>query len=218
MPSISAIESQQKDPQRVNIYLDGKFAFGLALITAGWLKVGQELSEEKIASLQAEDANEMAYQKALHYLSYRPRSLMEVRQNLLKRNIPATIVEATLKRLEAARLVNDQEFARAWIENRNTFRPRSRMALRAELRRKGISDEVAEPVLEEEVDDQALAFAAARKYAPRLRDLTWFEFRQKLSGFLARRGFSYTTLSPVVSEVWKETRMADDGGTSEKKD
>ena len=218
MPSISAIESQQKDPQRVNIYLDGKFAFGLALITAGWLKVGQELSEEKIASLQAEDANEMAYQKALHYLSYRPRSLMEVRQNLLKRNIPATIVETALKRLEAARLVNDQEFARAWIENRNTFRPRSRMALRAELRRKGISDEVAEPVLEEEVDDQALAFAAARKYAPRLRDLTWFEFRQKLSGFLARRGFSYTTLSPVVSEVWKETRMADDGGTSEKKD
>ena len=218
MPSISAIESQQKDPQRVNIYLDGKFAFGLALITAGWLKVGQELSEEKIASLQAEDANEMAYQKALHYLSYRPRSSMEVRQNLLKRNIPATIVETALKRLEAARLVNDQEFARAWIENRNTFRPRSRMALRAELRRKGISDEVAEPVLEEEVDDQALAFAAARKYAPRLRDLTWFEFRQKLSGFLARRGFSYTTLSPVVSEVWKETRMADDGGTSEKKD
>jgi len=218
MPSISAIESQQKDPQRVNIYLDGKFAFGLALITAGWLKVGQELSEEKIASLQAEDANEMAYQKALHYLSYRPRSSMEVRQNLLKRNIPPTIVEAALKRLEAARLVNDQEFARAWIENRNTFRPRSRMALRAELRRKGISDEVAEPVLEEEVDDQALAFAAARKYAPRLRDLTWFEFRQKLSGFLARRGFSYTTLSPVVSEVWKETRMADDGGTSEKKD
>jgi regulatory protein len=218
MPSISAIESQQKDPQRVNIYLDGKFAFGLALITAGWLKVGQELSEEKIASLQAEDANELAYQKALHYLSYRPRSSMEVRQNLLKRNIPATIVEAALKRLEAARLVNDQEFARAWIENRNTFRPRSRMALRAELRRKGISDEVAEPVLEEEVDDQALAFAAARKYAPRLRDLTWFEFRQKLSGFLARRGFSYTTLSPVVSEVWKETRMADDGGTSEKKD
>jgi regulatory protein len=190
----------------------------LALITAGWLKVGQELSEEKIASLQAEDANEMAYQKALHYLSYRPRSSMEVRQNLLKRNIPPTIVEAALKRLEAARLVNDQEFARAWIENRNTFRPRSRMALRAELRRKGISDEVAEPVLEEEVDDQALAFAAARKYAPRLRDLTWFEFRQKLSGFLARRGFSYTTLSPVVSEVWKETRMADDGGTSEKKD
>ena len=218
MPSISAIESQQKDPQRVNIYLDGKFAFGLALITAGWLKVGQELNEEKIVSLQAEDANEMAYQKALHYLSYRPRSLMEVRQNLLKRNIPATIVEAALKRLEAARLVNDQEFARAWIENRNTFRPRSRMALRAELRRKGISDEVAEPVLEEEVDDQALAFAAARKYGPRLRDLTWFEFRQKLSGFLARRGFSYTTLSPVVSEVWKETRMADDGGTSEKKD
>ncbi len=129
MPRISAIEPQQKNPQRVNIYLDGEFAFGLALITAGWLKVGQELSAEKITALQAEDANEMAYQKALHYLSYRPRSSAEVRQNLLKRNIPSAAVEATLDRLQAARLVNDQEFARAWVENRNTFRPRSRIGI-----------------------------------------------------------------------------------------
>jgi regulatory protein len=218
MPRISAIEPQQKDPQRVNIYLDGEFAFGLALITAGWLKVGQELSVEKIAALQAEDANETAYQKALHYLSYRPRSSAEVRQNLLKRNIPAAAVEATLNRLQAARLVDDQEFARAWVENRNTFRPRSKMALRAELRRKGLSDEVVEPVLEAEVDEQALAFAAARKYAHRLSGLAWLEFRKKLGGFLARRGFSYTTLSPVVSEVWKECQTADGGGTTEDKD
>lgn len=218
MPRISAIEPQQKDPQRVNIYLDGEFAFGLALITAGWLKVGQELSAEKVTALQAEDASETAYQKALHYLSYRMRSSAEVRQNLLKRNIPAVIVEATLDRLQAARLVNDGDFARAWIENRNTFRPRSRMALRFELRRKGISDEVVEPVLEAQVDEQALAFAAARKYAPRLSGLAWLEFRKKLGGFLARRGFSYTTLSPVVSEVWKECQMADGGGTPENKD
>ena len=218
MPRISAIEAQQRDPQRVNIYLDGEFAFGLALITAGWLKVGQELSAEKITALQDEDANETAYQKALHYLSYRPRSSAEVRQNLLKRNISATVVEATLNRLQVARLVNDQEFARAWIENRNTFRPRSRMALRVELRRKGLSDEIVEPVLEAEVDDQALAFAAARKYAPRLSALAWLEFRKKLGGFLARRGFSYATLSPVVSEVWKECQMADGEGTTEDKD
>ena len=72
----------------MNIYLDGEFAFGLARITAGWLKVGQELSEEKIAALQAEDANEMTYQKALHFLSYRPRSSAEVRQNLAETGYP----------------------------------------------------------------------------------------------------------------------------------
>ena len=60
MRTVTAIEVQQKNPQRVNIYLDDQFAFGLSRITAAWLKVGQGLSEEKIASLQAEDAREAA--------------------------------------------------------------------------------------------------------------------------------------------------------------
>ncbi len=218
MSRITAIEPQQKNPQRVNIYLDGEFAFGLARITAGWLKVGQELSEEKIASLQAEDESEMAYQKALHFLSYRPRSSAEVRQNLAKRGTPEALVEETVNRLQRAGLINDQEFARAWVENRNTFQPRSKLALRMELRRKGLSDEIVQLVLDEQVDEEALAFEAARKYARRLTGLEWLEFRRKLCGFLARRGFSYTTLSPVVSEVWKETRTADGGGTLDDKD
>jgi regulatory protein len=218
MSKISAIEPQQKNPQRVNVYLDGEFAFGLARITAGWLKVGQEISDEKIVSLQAEDASEIAYQKALHFLSFRPRSSMEIRQNLAKRDTPEDLVEQTVNRLQRAGLVNDQEFARAWVENRNSFRPRSKSALRMELRRKGLSDEIVRTVLDEQVDEQALAFIAARKYARRLENLEWLEFRKRLSGFLSRRGFSYTTLSPVVSEVWKETRMADDGGTLRNKD
>ncbi len=68
------------------------------------------------------------------------------------------------------------------------------------------------------MDEHALAFEAARKYAPRLAGMEWFDFRQKLSGFLARRGFSYTTITPIVSEVWKEIQMADDGGNSNEKD
>ena len=215
MHKITAIEPQQKNPQRVNIYLDGEFAFGLARFTTGWLKVGQELSEEKVAALQVEDANEMAYQKALHFLSYRQRSSAEVRQNLTKRGTPESLVEETLNRLQRAGLVNDQEFARAWVENRNTFRPRSKSALRLELRRKGLSDEIVQPVLDEQVDEEALAFEAARKYARRLAGLEWPEFRQKLGGFLTRRGFSYTTLALVVSEVWKESQTADAGSKSD---
>jgi regulatory protein len=202
----------------VNIYLNGEFVFGLARITAGWLKVGQELTEEKIAALQAEDANEMAYQKALHFLSFRPRSSAEVRRNLSKRGVSESLVDLTVERLQLAGLLNDLEFARAWIENRNIFQPRSKSYLRLELHRKGISDEIVQPLLDEQVNEEALAYEAARKYARRLAGLEWLEFRQKLSGFLARRGFSYTTQSPVVSEVWNEIQTADDGGTLDEKD
>jgi regulatory protein len=208
---ITAIEPQQKNPQRMNVYLDGEFAFGLATIVAAWLKVGQELSDEKVASLKAEDEGEVTYQKALHFISYRPRSSAEVRQNLTKRGVSESLAEETVNRLLSAGLVNDEAFARAWVENRNTFRPRGKPALRMELRRKGLGDETIQSVLDEQVDEEALAFEAARKYARRLAGLEWPEFRQKLGGFLARRGFSYTTLALVVSEVWKETQTADAG-------
>ena len=106
-------------------------------------------------------------------------------------------------------------FARAWVENRNTFRPRGKPALRMELRRKGLSDEIIQSVVDAHVPEESLALEAARKYARRLKDLEWPEFRQKLGGFLTRRGFSYTTLAPVVSEVWKETQTANAGSISD---
>jgi regulatory protein len=211
MRKITALEPQ-KNPQRVNLYLDGEFAFGLASLVAAWLKVGQELDEAKIAALQAEDEQEAVYQKALHFLSYRPRSSAEIRQNLTKKGISEPLVEETVRRLQRAGLVNDAAFARAWVENRNAFRPRSKSALRFELRRKGLDEEVIGSVLNEQVDEEALAFEAARKYAHRLSGLEWPEFRQKLGGFLARRGFSYATAAPVVSEVWKEISQTADGG------
>ncbi|HTX89623.1 MAG TPA: RecX family transcriptional regulator [Anaerolineales bacterium] len=210
---ITAIEPQQKNPQRVNVYLEGEFAFGLARIVAVWLKVGQEISDGKIAELKAEDERELTYQKALHFISFRPRSSTEVRQNLTKRGIAEPLVEETVKRLGESGLLNDEAFARAWVENRNEFRPRSKSALRLELRRKGLNDETIQSVLDDQVDEEALALEAARKYARRLAGLDWPAFRQKLGGFLARRGFSYTTLAPVVSKVWKESQTADAGST-----
>ena len=164
---ITAIEPQQKNPQRVNIYLDGQFAFGLAIIVAAWLKVGQDLDEEKIASLKTADDGEITYQKALHFLSYRPRASAEVYKNLLKRGISESLVDETVKRLQDAGLVNDETFARAWVENRNSFHPRGKVALQMELRRKGLSEEIVQSVLGTQVSDETLAFEAARKYARR---------------------------------------------------
>jgi regulatory protein len=212
---ITAIEPQQKNPQRVNVYLDGEFAFGLASIVAAWLKVGQELDEQKIASLKARDESEVVYQKALHFLSFRPRSSAEVKQNLIKRGISELLIDETLNRLQSGGLVNDEAFARAWVENRNAFRPSGKPALRLELRRKGLNDEIVQSVLDAQVDEESLAFIAAQKYARRLTGLDWSGFRQKLAGFLARRGFSYAAIAPVVSKVWKESQTADAGSTSE---
>ncbi len=204
MARITAIEPQKRDPDRVNIHLDGEYAFSLARIVAAWLQVGQELSEEKINTLKAGDSQERAYQQALLFLSYRARSTSEIRQNLRKHDLPAEVIEQTIERLKAERLADDDQFAKAWVENRSTFRPRSRRALALELRQKGVPDEAVQSALTE-VDEEALAYEAARKRVRRLESLEWNDFRTKLSEFLARRGFSYSVVGPVVSRLWNET-------------
>jgi regulatory protein len=203
MKKITAIEVQKRTPNRVNIHLDGEFAFGLARIVAAWLRVGQELSEEKLEQLQAEDARERAFQQAMLFLSYRARSESEIRQNLRKHEIPEPVIEQTLERLRQAGLANDHQFARTWVENRSAFRPRSRRLMAMELRQKGLGDEAISSATES-VDDEALAYEAAQKRVARLKDLEWNEFRKKLSDFLGRRGFSYSVIAPVVTRIWNE--------------
>ncbi len=203
MSRITAIEPQKRAPHRVNIYLDGHYAFGLDRLVAAWLRVGQDLDEEKIAALQAQDACERAYQQAVLFLSFRPRSEAEIRQNLRRHAFAEDVIERTLERLRAEHLADDPQFARAWVENRAAFRPRSRRALATELRQKGLSEESVRSALSE-VDEEALAYAAALKKARHLKDAPRDQFHKKLSQFLARRGFAYSVIAPIVSRLWDE--------------
>ena len=206
---VTAMKVQKRNPQRVNIYLDGEYAFGLARITAAWLQIGQELDDEKIAQLRSQDSHEAAYQKALGFLDYRPRSSAEVRKNLEKHGYEAEVIEQVLERLERSGLINDGQFAQTWVDNRSEFRPRGRRALSMELRQKGLDDEAIEAALSE-LDEDSLAIQAARKQARKLHDLPKPDFRRKLAGFLARRGFGYGVIEPVLERVWQETMNNED--------
>ena len=206
---VTAMKVQKRNPQRVNVYLDGEYAFGLARITAAWLQIGQELDDEKIAQLRSQDSHEAAYQKALHFLDFRPRSCAEVQKNLEKKGYEAEVIEAVLERLERSGLINDGQFAQAWVDNRSEFRPRGRRALSMELRQKGLDDEAIESALSE-LDEDSLAIQAARKQARKLHGLPKPDFRRKLAGFLARRGFGYGVIEPVLERVWQETMNNED--------
>ena len=207
---ITALKIQKRNPARVNVYLDDEFAFGLAKIVAVWLKIGQELDEAKIERLKAEDEAEVVYLKALHFLSFRPRSEGEVRQRLIKQEYDETVIDATVARLKENGFLGDQQLASWWFGNRSTFRPRSQRMLAMELRKKDVSDEVISSALEEAEKDEVLAYQAAERYAHRLKGLDWLTFRKKLLGFLGRRGFFYGTAAPVVRQIWTELYSEDD--------
>ena len=203
MLTVTKLEPQKKNPRRLNVYLNGEFAFGISRVIAPWLKEGSELNQQKITSLITEDEIEKAYQRALNFLSYRNRSEQEIRLNLQKHQIPETIIQPVLDRLREVSLVNDIEFAQNWIENRREFHPRGKRALRSELYRKGISDQIIEEALQD-INEEELALKLARKKIGKLKNLDKSTFQEKMYGFLSRRGFHYSLSKEVVNHLWNE--------------
>ena len=200
---ITALKLQKRNHQRVNVYLDGEYAFGLARIVAAWLVVGTELSDEKIAQLHAEDQRETAYQRALNLINFRPRTELEIRQNLRRHNMEEAIILYVLGRLKDSGLVNDAGFAQIWVDNRAELRPRSRRALAFELKQRGVDSAIIEQTLDK-VDDSAMAYQAAQRRAQRIKNFEWREFRLKMLRYLAQRGFAYEVSAEAARRVWEE--------------
>jgi regulatory protein len=203
---VTALKVQKKNKDRVSVYLDDRFAFGLPAIVAATLKLGQRLSDAEVAELKKKGSAETAYSQVLNYLSYRPRSRAEVVTYLRKRDVPEEQIEAVTSRLEHAGLLDDEAFAQYWVENRERFRPRGARALRYELRNKGISDRIIDEALAS-IDAADGAYRAASKKARQLSQADPQTFRQKLVEYLARRGFDYDVARETAERHWAELEM-----------
>lgn len=201
MRTITALTRQKHNTERINIFLDGEFAFGLNELDAASLCIGQTLSDEAITALQDKDAIVQAVDHAVRFLSYRPRSIEEIRQNLTKRGCDETVITLALERLTHLGYVDDLQFARFWVENRDTFKPRGAVALRHELRQKGVPDAIIQQVLDETLDEADAAYRAAEQRSHRFRGSTQQDFKRKLGAFLQRRGFQYSSVSQALDQL-----------------
>jgi regulatory protein len=208
MGIVTALEVQKNSKERVNVYIDGAYAFSLSLIEAARLHKGQSLSEAEIAALRDEDAVLKAVDGAARFLRYRPRSLAEVRRYLVEKNLPPPVVEAAIQRLTAMGYLDDAAFARFWAQSRGEFKPLSPRALRVELRQKGVPDAIIAEVLAE-LDDTELAYRAGMARARKLRRPSRQDFRKKIGDLLQRRGFSYSITRETVERLMEELETSD---------
>lgn len=204
---ITALTPQRGRRERLNVFLDGHFAFGLdaqAAAQAG-LRVGMALSDPDVARLR--DADEAAgfYNDALRFISFRLRSSVEVERYLRGRGADDDTLAATLGRLQRIGLVDDEAFARYWVENRDAFNPRGARAIRAELRAKGVDQARIDEALDESGgDDDDRAYQAGLKRLGLLRRLDEETFRRRMYGFLQRRGFDYDSARSATERLWAE--------------
>ena len=137
--------------------------------------------------------------KVYRFLSLRPRSEKEVADYLKKREISPSDFEKIFKILKEQKLVDDWEFAKWWLEQRETFKPKGKIALKAELKQKGIAEEIIEKALAQ-IDEESLAKEALAKKAKNYRKLPPEEFFRKISQFLSYRGFSWQTIEKVAKK------------------
>ena len=211
---ITALEPQARNPERYNLYVDGHFLLGVnaSIVLQMGLEVQQELLPEQVEQLRNAEGEQQAVDRALNYLSFRPRSREEVRRYLRRKETPPEIIEAALERLDHLDFVNDRAFASFWIENREQFNPRGAHALKNELRMKGVEREVVDELVSDEQDEE-LALRAGRRKALTLINIPGMDyttFRNRLGSFLQRRGFGYEVSKRTVSSLWKELRAESD--------
>ncbi len=202
MATITALKIQKRNADRFNVYIDGEFAFGLDASVSSSLRVGQILSPDEIVVLQQQDDVEEARKSAIRLIGMRPRSTAEIERSLRKKGFNEQVVEHVIDRLTAVELLDDAAFAVYWVEQRDAFRPRSKLALRQELQLKGVSRSVIDTVLNE-VDEESTARRVGEKQGTRLTNLPEEEFRVRLGRFLQQRGFPYDITITTINDVWQ---------------
>lgn len=205
MSKITGLKMGKSREKRVNVFLDGSFSFSLLAEVAlkKALMVGQDLSENEIEELQGTDRYQRCFNAAVRYLGYRPRSESEVRQRLQQHGFDSECTDKTIGRLKEKGLIDDIEFARFWIENRETFSPRSRWLTGLELQRKGLDRGVIEQTTGE-INDSEGAYRAGLGKAGRLSSSDYRLFRRRLSDYLRRKGYDYEVINETVDKLWKE--------------
>ena len=205
---VTKLSAQVKNPDRINVFVDGKFRFGLdiAQVVDLGIKVGLELDEVRLDDLEMESQFGRLYAQALNYCLVRPRSIREVRDYLWRKSqpkllksgrktagLPVGLSDRVLDRLINKKYLNDIKFTTWWIENRFVQNGVSARRLRQDLSQKGVAKHIIDEALASSArrDNDELQKVLAKK-ARRYSD------SQKLMAYLVRQGFSYDAVKKAV--------------------
>lgn len=196
---ITDIRAQVKRQGRYSIYVDKKYAFSLSeneLLTQG-LRINQEFDEAEYEQIKKTAVEDKAYMRAIELLARRPRSEWELRDYLKRKDYETDIIYKIIERLTERGYVNDEAFARSWVENRRLLKATSKRRLRMELQQKHINSDAISLVLEEdETDEQAVL----RDLIAKKRTQSRYQDPQKLIAYCMRQGFNYDDIKTVLAE------------------
>lgn len=209
---ITSIEPQKKNPARRNVYGDGEFVIGISaetLLRFG-LRAGDDLPPALLKALEKSEELVGARGIALRYLQVRPRTEREIRDKLREKEFGDEEIAQTITALKSAGLIDDPGFARMYIRDALAGRPAGKMLLRKKLLLLGVEKKTVDEAIEETftgVDVQAAALALARQFVKKTKNLRKDEpaikRRNRVSAFLARKGYGWDVIEGVMKELFR---------------
>ena len=187
---ISKIEPQKKNKKRCSIYIDGEFKFGLTkeLVLKYDLNEGDEITEEDIKNVLLEEEKHKIIQRAFKILHYRERSVRELRDRLMRIGFDNSLVDEVIAELIADKTLDDERFARAFVNDYTSLKPKGNRFILSELTRRGVAREIITNLLDTR-DEGELIRNYIEKKASNL-DMKNPKERQKLVRRLLTRGFT----------------------------
>jgi len=197
---ITTIRPQQKIRNRYSIYLDGRYAFAVSesMLLEQGLVAGLQLSEADLKKYKKLSSDDNSFNRALRYAAIRNHSQWEIQQYLLRKAVSEDQSQNIIQRLADLGFIDDQNFARSWVENRRLLKPVSRRRLEQELRQKHVPSEIIKETLGQDVAEEidVLKALIAKK-----RGQTSYRDNQKLVGYLSRQGFSYEDIKRALTDT-----------------
>jgi len=195
---ITKIEIQKRNPNRRSIYVDDEFVAGvdMEVVLSHRLREGTEITKNELERIVYEESKRKVKESALNLLSYRARSIKELRDRLKKKGYEEKCIYEVIDELEEVGLVNDIEFTRAWIRERG--KSRGTFKLISELRTKGISKEIIDQVISEaKISDSEVAHNLTKHWIQSHKYLDEKTLKRRLFNFLLRRGINYDTIKEL---------------------
>jgi regulatory protein len=199
---ITSIEEQKKKG-RYNIFLDGEFAFGLyrETIYHFGLRSKDKLDEIKIKEIISYDEINFGKKVAYRFLNFKPRSEKEVMNKLKSHKLSDDSINTIIDSLKEFKFINDEQYAKMFIESKVSLKPEGRRSLKIKLSQKGIEKETAEKTVEDNYSEETEFQKAQdlfKKYQKKVKAKTPLEKKQKCYRHLLAKGFSFDLIKRVL--------------------
>lgn len=204
---ITKIELQKKNKDRMSIYINEEFGFGLhkEIVFKFGIEKGKELDKDFIEKIIKAEEQNKANNYAINLLSYRHRTKKEIIDRMKRKGYEETVVSNTIRYLDKFGYINDKEFAKEFVKIKS--RKLGIKRIKAELGQKGIGEEIIYNVIQEEFDESEeynRALEIGKKRVKSYRGEEKQKIYRKLGAYLQRKGFDYGIVSKVLKEILNE--------------